>query len=696
LTFLSRNIKELPVLLAVALREEEVQDPSLQDVLRGLRREGLSRDIALKGLEEDDARELLEHTIQAQLEPGRAHAAMRFLLEQTGGNPYFFIEVVHLWQEMGLIRVEEGRAVVDSRLSQRSGNVKLAVPESVTTLLTQRLNTLSGDERDVLEGASIQGQEFDVAPLEHLFQSQEKGVGRVLNKLSSKRGLITSKGEDRTRYGFSHVLLWETVRDSVPEERKKQWSEQLASWWEAHLPADIERIATLYQRGGLDEKALHCVDQVVAMSLEMHSHERVAKYFEMRLALMEREGATVTEMVEWGLSIVDRLIRDGGDIRWIEPMCRRLLKMDPPEPLSWELIVCLSFVIAVGRVREARQLLSKVIDATHQRPEVGSQKLLGRVAVANSRLLYYEGWLDDSAESARVGLSILPDDEQYFRGFAYWQLGWIGNDRSLWNDAVSNLEKGLALARSRRIWGLIPSFLNLKGAIASTRGELSVAEECFEEAASTCKDLGQVLTLSVFLINLSLTRMERGDIQGSEDASKSAMRVAEAFDLTYAKGAAAQTLGKALIMKKSPREAMSLFKRARQVFMETGNTEMLGDLDMDMAEAKGMLGDLSGAQSDLEKVKKEADLLPVALPRFHLLKARLCLEAGSAEDARKEMNMSLEESRRQGLRYDEGMVLLAISEWEKKNGSPEGASRAREEAERLLKECGVVDVALFS
>jgi hypothetical protein len=40
--------------------------------------------------------------------------------------------------------------------------------------------------------------------------------------------------------------------------------------------------------------------------------------------------------------------------------------------------------------------------------------------------------------------------------------------------------------------------------------------------------------------------------------------------------------------------------------------------------------------------------------------------------------------------------LLTRSAWEKRFGSPESASKVREEAERILKECGVVNVAPFA
>jgi tetratricopeptide (TPR) repeat protein len=695
LRFLSRNIRRMPVLIVVALREDEVRSMPLHEVLRDLRRDGLAKDIPLAGLEEGEILNLLQNTIKAPLDDRRAAAAARFLRETTGGNPYFFLEVVRLWQEIGLIHIEGGVAVITIPRAGSSEKASLTVPDSVSNLLTRRLGFLNWEDTELLEGAAMLGQEFRVAPLEDLFQAHSETVRSSLEKLSGKRGLVAPKGAEGIRYAFTHTLLWETVRQSTPAEKSKLWAGKLAAWWAENLPADIDQIATLYELGGQDKMALECIDKAIDLSLQMHAHERVVRYFEKGLALMEREKTPVVNVAEWGLSVVDRLRGDGAFIRLVESLCRRLLQADPPKPLSWELQVRLANTTDVTGVREARQLLDKVYEETRQRPGLASRALQGRMAVTNSKILYEEGKKDASEIFAKESLDLLPEEERYFRGLVYYDLGWSYMDENNWGEAATNLEKGLEIARGGKIWGLVPPLLDLRGAIAITKGDLKAAEEYFNEAVATCRNLGQAPQLSAGLSNLSLTRGEMGNLDGAEEAAKEALQVADAFDLQFAQGIAAHVLGQVMVQRKALNDAMELFGKARMLYEKTGDTEMNLQLDLDTAEAMIVMGDAPGALAILTRLTN-GDLMQDQVAQFHLLKARYAMATGAKEEARAEMERTLEESKQRGLRCWEGRAHLALSVWEKRYGSPEDATKALDEANRILKECGVVNVELFA
>jgi tetratricopeptide (TPR) repeat protein len=696
LRFLSWNIKKMPVLITVALRDDEVEGTPLKKVLTDLRSEGLAEDIPLSGLEAEDIHSLLQNIVKAPLDDRKAAAAERFLMEMTGGNPYFFMEVVRLWQERGVIRNEGGRAVIDVPHSGTSGKTKLIVPDSVSHLLTGRLSTLNEEETELLEAAAMLGQEFEVAPLEYLFSSHREGVRSSLKELSAKRWLDipSSRGEGR-RYAFSHALLWETVRESTPDKKVKPWAGQLASWWAEHLPADLDQISALYELGELNAKALGFIDKAIDLSLQMHAHERVARYFEKGLMMMEGEGTSPGEIAKWGLSIMDNLLKDGGT-RWIEPMCSRLLKMAPPEPLSWELSLRFASVIWGERPKEARQLLQKVDKAARQGPQTPPQVLLGKIAVVSSRLLYYEGSPDESAELSKKALSMLPEEERYFRGLAYLMMGWVSNDKRQSEEAATCLEKGLSVAKEGKQWGLIPLFLNLKGAIAFLKGDLKKAEECFGEASATCRELGHVRNFTIFLTNVSMARLQMGDTEGAEKVAREALRVAQVFNHKLLEGAANHTLGEALMRRGLPDDAMVLFTQAKGIYNEAGNTENSREVDLDMVEAMSLMGDASGALDTFKRIAEQGEPKQDGVAGFHMLGFRIKLAMGAKDEAKAEVELALDESKKRGLRYWEGRALLGLSEWERKYESPQNATKTREEAEKVLKECGVVNLEPFT
>jgi tetratricopeptide (TPR) repeat protein len=694
LTFLNRNLGRLPVLLAVGLREDEVQEPTLRSALRDMRSAKLARDIFLKGLTGDHAQKLLESAVEGMLDSHRAASALRVLLDQTDGNPYFFLEVVRLWKERGLIRTEGGKAVMDQRLAPGSKGVGITVPDSVKSLLGQRLRTLSRSDRELLEGASILGQEFEAAPLDELLTNRGEPVGKALVRLSTRKGLVFPRDEGGTHYAFTQSLLWEAVRDSVPEERRKEWSGQLAKWLETHLPADIERIGSLYEEAGMLEKALSYVNRALEVALQMHAYERVLKCAERRIALMERGGASKVLIGECGVEVVDQMRREGGNFRWIEPLCRQLLEMDTPPPVSWELTLRLVGTISGDRSVEARRLLHKLEIATGKEPEKVPKGFAARMKAFSSELLYFENKPEEAAEAARTALSTLAEDEWTFRGHAFSLLGWIDMDRNHWDEAAANMENAIAAAKKGRVLGLIPSCLNLKGTMAMAKGDLPVAESCYIEALSLCRDAGHVTNMVVILTNLASSRRGMCDVDGAEKAAREALRIAETFGLKHATGLAMHSLGQVLLLKRSLKEARECIEDARKSYVESGNMENLLEADMDLAEVRGMTGDIRGALETMKSIEEGGKLAQDEFAAFHMLKSHLMRAMGDKDGSRTEVELALDESRKRSLRYWEGLCLLGIYEWEEQFGLPQNAQKAREEAERILHACGVRDVSL--
>jgi tetratricopeptide (TPR) repeat protein len=248
---------------------------------------------------------------------------------------------------------------------------------------------------------------------------------------------------------------------------------------------------------------------------------------------------------------------------------------------------------------------------------------------------------------------------------------------------------GLSVAREGKAYGLIPTMFNLKGAIANAKGDLKEAEECFKEAASTCKDLGNFLNLTVFLTNLCITRQLIGDVDGAESAAREALRVSEAFNYTYVQGVAYNSLGQVLQQKGQPKEALEVLAKARALIAETGAVDKVQDVDMDIADATGTMGDIAGALRILDSVLAAGELKQDQIARFHVLTGLLKMDLGAGEEAKAELELGLAESKKRSLRYWEGQCLLGLSDWERKFGTAEAADRMRGEAERVLKECGV-------
>jgi class 3 adenylate cyclase/tetratricopeptide (TPR) repeat protein len=107
------------------------------------------------------------------------------------------------------------------------------VPPTIHALLVARIDGLAEDERDVLERASIVGQEFWDAAIRHL-APPAISVGRVLLDLV-RQGLIhphesSLPGEDA--FQFHHLLIRDTAYEGLPKARRAELHERMAGWLE--------------------------------------------------------------------------------------------------------------------------------------------------------------------------------------------------------------------------------------------------------------------------------------------------------------------------------------------------------------------------------------------------------------------------------------------------------------------------------
>jgi tetratricopeptide (TPR) repeat protein len=670
LKFLSRNLRSLNVLMAVALREDEVRDPPFLEVLSDLRREGLVTDIHLEGLKEKEAQQLLESVAQAPFDSTKVETPLRILLERTGGNPYFFLESARQLRDKGLIRTVNGQAVLDLRSGDGSGRDDLGVPPIVSDLLSKRLLALSREERELLEGAALLGMEFEPSPLANLTHISGDSVTRMLHALSMQQGMLLPKPGNENHYTFVHSLLWETVRDFIPAAKRQELSARLASWWEAHHPADVERIMTLYHDGGVGEKALQWTEKAISLSLQAHGYPRVAKYVGVGLNIMEEGRAP------------------------IEDLCHRLMELNPPEPLSWELMLAL--VWSARDHNERKQLFAKLRDAVNRQSQLSTPTILGNIATIHSRILLVEGKMEEAEKEARSALSLLPDSEVYLRGHACYTLGWIFSQRNLWDEADKSIQQGLNYVKAKSALGLRPYFLSLEGLLATDKGDLTRAEEALLESTELSRNLGRVNMLVNELSNLSFVMGDRGNLEGAEEKAREALHVAEAFDLPTAMGAAMQALGRSYLRRHDYVAARKYFEMGLRTATEHGYLMSRAYIRLDLAETKGSFGDAVGALKDLEDVEKEGGLQGDQVATFLLLRATFSIDTGAKEQAKADVERVLADSRQRNQRYWEGRALLVMARWEARFGSTSDTSKVLAEAEAVLKECGVLDVAFLT
>lgn len=193
LGFLSRHLREAPVLLLVTLRTGELDrnDPAVAFVAE-LERDAWVARMDLRGLDRHDVVVLLREV--AATAPSAA--TVDDVMERSGGNPFF---VEQLAATFGV------------------GATRRALSPGLRDVLVARLAALPPETQQVLRAASAAGRRVDDALLAAVLEMPAKSVADALRPAIAQGILVDADGADDGLggYAFRHALLAEVANGEL-------------------------------------------------------------------------------------------------------------------------------------------------------------------------------------------------------------------------------------------------------------------------------------------------------------------------------------------------------------------------------------------------------------------------------------------------------------------------------------------------
>ena len=191
--------------------------------------------IALSPLGAAAARELLLDLLGPDVSLGGLSDRIR---ERTAGNPFFTEEVVQALAAGGTLAGERGAYRLTGPIET------LALPVTVQSLLAARIDRLGEAAKQVLEAASVIGQEIDEPLLAAIADLGESDLGAALRELTAGEFLrpLPSAG---SAYTFKHPLMREVAYRSQLAARRARLHAAVAGALEKLRPDRLGEQAAL-------------------------------------------------------------------------------------------------------------------------------------------------------------------------------------------------------------------------------------------------------------------------------------------------------------------------------------------------------------------------------------------------------------------------------------------------------------------
>jgi class 3 adenylate cyclase len=205
LRFVAGELAESRILIVACYRDV---DPMLSDALAAmlaeLRRERTTRFVSLAGFAAPDVARFVK--LSTGLDPNETLVST--IHRETEGNPLFVGELLRLlaaegrWTDLG-----------------NGASARLAVPQSIRSVIGRRLSRLSPDCTDILTLASVLGREFSLEALELVAERPRGEILEILDEATADRVVGEVPGA-ASRLRFGHALIRDTLYDDVPTTRR--------------------------------------------------------------------------------------------------------------------------------------------------------------------------------------------------------------------------------------------------------------------------------------------------------------------------------------------------------------------------------------------------------------------------------------------------------------------------------------------
>ena len=300
LLFVARELRSMRLLVIGTFRDVEARlEPDAGALLSRVGREGTT--LALRRLDREATTTFLRQRA-AQVSPDVADR----IFHSTQGNPLFIEEM--------------SRLLGDDAPGAAAALMAGVLPEGVRDVIRQRLERLSPEARELLDLASVAGDDLDVDLLAAATGRPTFDISATL-ALGARAGALVeaqsqSESQSDTRWRFSHALVREVLyRDLAPEVRRAQHGrigEALARHDDSATPpcAELAHHALEGPAAGLPRAVEYAV-RAAQQALERLAYEEAVSCLTRTAAAVAAAGNSPALRAIVLLALADAQIRRG-------------------------------------------------------------------------------------------------------------------------------------------------------------------------------------------------------------------------------------------------------------------------------------------------------------------------------------------------------------------------------------------------
>lgn len=425
-------------------------------------------EIVLGNLDAEDSRRLIDHLTADRL----PESVCRYIIEKSSGNPFFIEEIARNIMESGRLEKPEALAADE-----------IAIPGSIESAITARIDGLPREAKYLLKIASIIGRSFPRALLEEVVK--EKEILDHTEELEKKEFLVRMIKDQHVHYAFRHPLFHEVSYHSILKSERTVYHRLIAETLEKRVQKEIEGYYAI-----LGHHYLQAQDPVRALPYLKQAGDEAA-----------------------GLYANDEALRLYG----------LALDIAAEDQERTELLIKMAGILLLtGRLQEAKKHLESALALN---PNPAQQALIN---TRRAKILEITGHTDETIALFEQILNSAPERTSPFLITVYYDFASVVLEaRSDYARSRQLVDAGLALAGQIKDQRLIAEGLRTMGQLLYRQGAGREALEYLIRAGEYFNQLKDQAGLAgLHLLTASVYRMQ-GDLK---HAIASAQQAIEGFE----------------------------------------------------------------------------------------------------------------------------------------------------------------------
>ncbi len=465
----------------------------------------------------ESARELLDGLLggNSELAPLK-----RMLIARTEGNPFFVEESVRTLVETGALDGSPGTY-------RPTGDVaSIDVPATVQGVLMARIDRLPGDDKQLLQAASVVGKDVSYAILQAITELPEDELRRGLADLQENEFLYEALLFPDLEYTFKHAHTHEVTYGSLLAERRQVLHERIVDTIERLYPdrlaEHVDRLAHHAVRGELWERAVGFLRQSGAKAAVQSAYREAAASFAQTLDALRHLPET-RETLQQGIDLRFDLrssLQALGEHEQVFEHLRDAEKLasalGDQDRLGWASAYLSQYHWRMGDPAQAAELGQRALTIARAEPGLRRQTPFALEVVANFFLgqgYFNAGDYRRAIDYCRPNVAVLEGERAHERfGLTglpsvlsrIW-LAWSLAEQGEFADAIVHAQEALSVAEAAdQPYSVAAGCLGV-GQVQLVQGALDEAISVLERSAGLCEmwNLGVIFPTTAALLGLA-------------------------------------------------------------------------------------------------------------------------------------------------------------------------------------------------